>query len=116
MARTQALGRDAEQRAEALLVARGLRPVQRNYRCRGGEIDLVMRDRGQLVFVEVRYRRGDSHGGALASVDARKRRRLVIAAQHYLLMHGWQGACRFDVVGFDASSPDGTWVRDAFPG
>jgi putative endonuclease len=109
----QALGREAEARAEHMLLARGLALVQRNYRCRGGEIDLIMRDGGQLVFVEVRYRRSNSHGGALASVDARKRRRLVTAAQHYLMTSRWPGPCRFDVVGLGESS-EGQWVRDAF--
>lgn len=110
----QVLGREAEARAEAMLLARGLTLVHRNYRCRGGEIDLVMRDHGQLVFIEVRYRRNNSHGGALASVDAHKRRRLITAAQHYLMTSRWTGPCRFDVVGLDASG-GGRWVRDAFP-
>ncbi len=109
----QDAGREAERRAEALLRDRGLELLQRNYRCRGGEIDLIMRDTGSVVFVEVRYRRHSRFGGALSSVDAHKRRRLVIAAQHYLLSSGWQGPCRFDVVGFDRGH-QGEWVRDAF--
>jgi putative endonuclease len=109
----QALGREAEARAEAMLLAQGLTLVQRNYRCRGGEIDLIMRDGGQLVFVEVRYRRSASHGGALASVDTHKRRRLINAAQHYLLTSRWAGPCRFDVVGLGGGGA-GQWVRDAF--
>jgi putative endonuclease len=113
MASRQEAGRQAEQRAEALLRGRGLKLLTRNYRCRGGEIDLVMRDAESLVFVEVRYRRHAQFGGALSSVDANKRRRLVVAAQHYLVSSGWQGPCRFDVVGFDHGR-QGEWIRDAF--
>jgi len=109
----QTLGREAEGRAEAMLSAQGLTLVQRNYRCRGGEIDLIMRDRDHLVFVEVRYRSGARHGGALASVDRNKQRRLITAAQHYLMTSSWTGPCRFDVVGLSAS-PTPQWVRDAF--
>ena len=108
----QALGREAEARAEAILLAHGLTLVQRNYRCRGGEIDLVMRDGDALVFVEVRYRRGNSHGGALASVDSHKQRRLIIAARHYLMTSRWAGPCRFDVVGIGNAGHE-QWVRDA---
>jgi putative endonuclease len=110
----QAIGRAAERRAEQWLQRAGLRTVSRNYRCRGGEIDLVMRDDEVLVFVEVRFRRHAAFGGALASVDERKRRRLAVAAAHYLQHERWQGPCRFDVVGLDAFSQRPDWIRDAF--
>ena len=113
MGHTQEVGQRAEDRAQARLIAHGLQPVTRNYRCRGGEIDLVMRDGDCLVFVEVRFRRSNSFGGALSSIDARKQRRLTLAAQHYLARHGWQGPCRFDVMAFDSESRE-TWIRDAF--
>ena len=113
MGHTQDLGQRAEDRAQAQLIAHGLQPVARNYRCRAGEIDLIMRDGDCLVFVEVRFRRSSGFGGALSSVDARKRRRLTLAAEHYLVHHGWRGPCRFDVVAFDGHSGK-TWVRDAF--
>jgi putative endonuclease len=103
-----------EAQAERMLVAQGLRLIERNYRCRGGEIDLIMRDGDHMVFVEVRYRANRDFGGALGSVDAAKQQRLVRAAQHYLLRSGWQGPCRFDVVGFDGTRQP-QWVRDAFP-
>jgi len=106
-------GTEAELRAQRFLQARSLRPVHRNYRCRGGEIDLVMRDADALVFVEVRLRRNHAYGGALASVDRRKQQRLVHAAQHYLQRHPWAGPCRFDVVGIDARGAC-EWVRNAF--
>lgn len=109
----QQAGSAAEARAEAWLTAQGLRLVTRNYRIRGGEIDLIMRDAEHLVFVEVRYRSHAGFGGALSSVDAAKQQRLIRAAQHYLVAAAWQGPCRFDVIGFDGSG-DGQWIRDAF--
>ncbi|KPF52134.1 hypothetical protein D621_11880 [beta proteobacterium AAP51] len=112
-------GTAAEDRAAAWLQARGLVLVQRNYRvargpsARGGEIDLVMRDRdGTLVFVEVRQRRGSAHGGAAASVTTAKQRRLVLAARHYLLRFAAPPPCRFDVLAIDGDSL--TWLQAAF--
>ncbi len=110
-------------RAEALalehLLRHGLALVCRNYRvargprARGGEIDLILRERdGTLVFVEVRSRASDLHGGALASVGAAKQRALVFAAQHYLARLTHTPPCRFDVVAVEASGLH--WVRAAF--
>jgi putative endonuclease len=111
-------GRNAEQKALIYLQAQGLQLVERNYRCRGGEIDLVMRDSKQLVMVEVRYRRSTSYLGAAASVDQRKQRRLIVAARHYLASHPQSAndPVRFDVMAFDgpASAPDIEWLRNAF--
>ncbi len=116
---TQARGEAAEARAAAWLQARGLVLEQRNYRvargpsARGGEIDLVMRDRdGTLVFVEVRQRSGAGHGGAAASVGAAKRQRLLRAAMHYLLRFNTPPPCRFDVVAIDAETIE--WLPAAF--
>ena len=91
MGKSQDAGRDAESRAEALLRHSGLNLVARNYRRRGGEIDLIMRDAQHLVFVEVRQRGSVRFGGALSSVDANKQRRVIHAAQHHLMSSGWQG-------------------------
>jgi putative endonuclease len=97
----------------------GLTLVRRNYRvargphARGGEIDLILRERdGTLVFVEVRSRAGGAHGGAAASVGGGKRRRLVLAAQHFLSGIDPQPPCRFDVVAIDAGRVE--WLRAAF--
>jgi putative endonuclease len=115
MARTRESGQDAEDRACVFLENSGLRVVERNFHCRAGEIDLIMRDRETLVFVEVRLRTRHEWGGAAASVDGRKQRRLIQAAQLYLQRSNWRGPCRFDVLGFDgAADPD--WIRDAFSG
>jgi putative endonuclease len=116
---TKTRGDAAEDRALALLLARGLELVQRNYRvargpsARGGEIDLVMRDSdGTLVFVEVRARAAGEHGGAAASVGPAKRQRLVWAARHYLLGLASLPPCRFDVVAIDGETVE--WLVAAF--
>src|SRR5690606_23628442 len=80
----QQRGNASEQRACQWLREQGLELVTQNWRCRLGEIDLIMQHGDTLVFVEVRYRAQDDFGGALASVDQRKQRRLVLAARHYL--------------------------------
>jgi len=114
----RARGDAVETAALAYLEARGLRLLARNASARGGELDLVMQDGAALVFVEVRYRGSDAFGGGAASVDAGKRRRLVRAAQAYLLRHPRQAdaPCRFDVVAAsgDPAAPAFDWLRDAF--
>jgi putative endonuclease len=116
---TKARGDAAEARALAHLQASGLVLVERNYRvargprARGGEVDLILRDRdGTLVFVEVRARRDARHGGAAASVDGLKQRRLVYAAMHYLRRLATLPPCRFDVVSVEADRIE--WLRAAF--
>lgn len=114
MSSRAARGRVAEDRARTHLEAHGLRLRARNHRCRWGEVDLVMDDGEAIVFVEVRYRGRDDYGGAAASVDARKQRRLVRAASDYLARHQAAGRpARFDVA---AVGPDGhvDWIRAAF--
>ena len=115
----QVRGDAAETRALAHLQQHGLTLVERNYRvargphARGGEIDLILRDRdGTLVFVEVRVRADAAHGGAAASVGAGKRASLVLAARHYLLRFAAPPACRFDVVAIDGDAL--RWLRAAF--
>jgi putative endonuclease len=107
----QVEGDAAEQRALLFLQAQGLTLVERNFRCKGGEIDLVMRDGGSLVFVEVRKRADTRHGGAAASVTARKQARLVIAAQVFLQRYRMPPACRFDVIAIDGEAMD--WLKNA---
>jgi len=107
-------GAQAEQLACAHLEHAGLRLLTRNYRCPQGEIDLVMDDRGILVFVEVRYRRSAVYGSAAESVDRRKQARLQAAAAHYLLTHRLDRACRFDVVALSGAPARVDWLRDAF--
>ena len=108
----QSAGDRGEERAARFLARRGLRIVERNYRTRMGEIDLVALDGPVLVFVEVRMRSAARFGGGAESVDSRKRARLVAAARHYLMRLGREPACRFDVVSLECDAP--TWIRSAF--
>jgi putative endonuclease len=116
---TTAAGRRAEEFACRHLEARGLQLLERNYRCRAGEIDLVMLEGDTLVLVEVRSRASAAHGSAAATVDARKQRRFILAARHLLLTRPAYRrlSARFDVVAIDtgtAGGPPGlTWIRDA---
>jgi putative endonuclease len=107
----QEQGQHWEQVARAHLERHGLRLVEANFRCKGGEIDLVMRDGAELVFVEVRQRADRRHGGAAASITPAKLRRLARAAQYYLLRFAHTPPCRFDVVAIDGGQLD--WLRNA---
>ena len=109
----QVQGADAEEHAARFLASRGLTLVERNFRTRMGEIDLIARDGPVLVFVEVRRRRSSAAwGGAAGSVDGLKRRRLEAAARFYLARFAVEPPCRFDVVAIQGESC--TWLRDAF--
>ena len=112
-------GTTAEQLAERHLVEAGLRIVERNYRCRAGEIDLIAESSdGELLVVEVRYRGSASHGGAAASVSRHKQQRIVQATRHYLAAHPqrFDQPLRFDVVALQGSleHPQLSWIQDAF--
>ena len=116
---TKGVGDAAESAALAHLKGFGLTLVRRNYRvargphARGGEIDLILRERdGTLVFVEVRHRTDGAHGGAAASVGVAKQRRLVLAARHFLAGMDPLPPCRFDVVAIDGERVE--WLRAAF--
>lgn len=112
----QSRGRWAEDRALAFLQERGLRLVERNYRCRYGEVDLIMEDGKTLVFVEVRYRASQRFGGALESVDRRKQSKLLITANCFLKERRHEGAARFDVAALSPAAEGYAvqWVKDAF--
>lgn len=116
---TKGKGDEGEARALAHLLRQGLRLVERNYRVAagprafGGEVDLIVRDReGTLVFVEVRVRRDERHGGAAASVTAAKQRRVLFAARRYLQRFASPPPCRFDVVVIEGDVL--TWIPAAF--
>lgn len=118
---TTDLGRRGEDRALAHLEAHGLELIERNYRCRAGEIDLVMRDGPLLVLVEVRSRSRGDFGGAAASIGRGKQRRFVLAAKHLLLTRPElrRMRARIDVIAIDPPEQPGeapaiTWIRDAF--
>ena len=112
-------GETFEERAAELLQARGLQIIERRYRCRLGEIDLIATDDHRLIFVEVRARRHARYGGAAASVDRRKQCKLARCAAHFLRCQPqWRNLpCRFDVVAWQAAA-DGSikarWLKAAF--
>lgn len=106
----------AEQQAQIYLVSQGLKWIMSNYRCRLGEIDLIMREGQDLVFVEVRSRAMASYGGALASVTYKKQQKLIKTALFYLSAHPlYQNeAFRFDVLCFEGKPPVIHWIKNAF--
>lgn len=111
------LGRRGEAVAEAFLRDRRWTIVERNFRCRAGEIDLVALDEGVLVFVEVRSRRGTRLGTPLESVDPRKQAQVARVARHFVAVRGLTDRdARFDVIGvrFDDEPPAIEHVRGAF--
>lgn len=107
----QHTGQQGEDQALAFLQQQGLVLIERNFRCRGGELDLVMRERETLVFVEVRKRRSRDFGGAAASVTATKQSRLMLAAQIFLQRYAPLPPCRFDVIAIDGEQID--WIKNA---
>ena len=94
-------GQNAENLAAAFLQAKGFTIIEKNFRAKVGEIDIIAKDQDEIIFVEVRARASRDFGGAAASVGGAKRRKLIRAAQLWLQARGWDGACRFDVVAVD---------------
>ena len=108
-------GRDAERYAEAYLQNQGLVLVERNYRCRFGEIDLIMREEDVVVFIEVRMRASQVFGGAASSITISKQGKLVRTARYYLASLKSAPPCRFDVVLSSGNRGEGLeWIRNAF--
>lgn len=106
-------GNAAEEKARRFLLDKGLTEVEKNFRCKQGELDLIMRHGRTLVVVEVRFRQSKRHGGALESVTRGKQSRIIAATQIYLAQHKLDCPLRFDVV---AISGDGgiDWITNAF--
>ena len=107
-------GEHAEALAAEYLEGRGLKILERNYRCRFGEIDIVARNGATIVFVEVRARTSEAYGGAAGSITPATRKRLLAAARHYLARQGTHCACRFDVVLMSGSPQQIEWIANAF--
>ncbi len=118
MSRASLSGADAEKLARSYLEAQGLALITANFASRFGEIDLVMNDGSAIVFVEVRYRKNPNFGTALETVDRRKQKKLVLAAQFFLQKKRWSNkATRFDVVGISPCNSNGleyNWCKNAF--
>ena len=112
----QLIGKSAEKLACQHLEKQGFILVESNYSCRRGEIDLIMRDKDSLVFVEVRYRQSNTFGSAAESVDIRKQKRLILAARHYLQQTQTPLATRFDVIAISGHEANISinWIKNAF--
>jgi len=111
------VGQQAEQWASEYLHKQGLKLVSQNYHCRRGEIDLIMTDQDILVFVEVRYRKTNTFGSALESIDLKKQTKIIFTAEHYLQQKKPSFShFRFDVVAITGhqTNLDIIWVKDAF--
>ena len=113
----RALGDRGEHIAYRFLIDRGLSPVARNFRCRGGEIDLIMLDRQCLAFIEVRCRRSTAFARPADTVDFRKQRKIVRTAAMFLARERRYAMfrMRFDVIAIEGDSVEHVrWIRDAF--
>lgn len=108
----KSIGSAAENQAIGYLQQHGLRILQKNYRCKGGEIDIIAQDGCMVVFVEVRSRAVSVFGGAAESITLRKQRRIILAARHYLMKAKTTPMCRFDAILLDGNRL--TWEKDCF--
>lgn len=106
-------GEQSEQLALKYLLNKGLTIVTQNFRCKYGEIDLIMRDQKTLVIVEVRFRKSNKYGGALESITVKKQSRIITTTQYYLLTHNVDSPIRFDVVTL-SNDNDINWIKNAF--
>lgn len=119
MGTSNSIGSQAERIAESHLLQNGLKTLARNFSCRLGELDLIMQDGDDIVFVEVRYRSSDRFGGPIASVDFKKQKKLWAAAETYLQKNPKLRKCnqRFDVIGvagnMDNSKHSIEWLQNA---
>ncbi|MFA0812097.1 YraN family protein [Microbulbifer epialgicus] len=108
------VGAHMEGAAALYLQRAGLCVIERNYRSRHGEIDLIAREGDTVVLVEVRFRRSNRFGGAGASVDRRKQQKLLHTAQSYLQQHKLDCPCRFDILAIDGDAQNIQWIKNAF--
>ena len=106
-------GENAEEQAHNYLIAQGLKPVLRNFRCKLGELDLIMSDQQSLVIIEVRYRKTDHYGSAMESITRTKQSRIIKATQIYLATQKKDQAIRFDVVAISGNGKI-EWIQNAF--
>lgn len=110
-------GARAEQLAATFLQNHGLTVVARNFRCRAGEIDLILRDGATVVFAEVRLRKNNVFGGAAASITPHKQQKLRLAAQYYLQTLAKEPPCRFDALLLDRLDENAVeWIKNAISG
>lgn len=116
--KTQQAGQLAEKQACDYLQRQGLRFLDCNYRTRVGEIDLIMQDNEEIVFIEVRLRNNRQFGSSIESVNHTKQRKIIKTAMHYLTERQLLDKvnCRFDVIGISYLQPKAEieWIQDAF--
>ncbi len=106
-------GQASEQLAHDFLVDKGFKLICRNFRCKQGELDLIMTDNKTLVIVEVRYRKNDKYGSAVESITAKKQSRIIAASHVYLDKHPTKGPIRFDIIGISGNN-EINWIKNAF--
>uniref|UniRef100_UPI0040576D50 YraN family protein n=1 Tax=Agathobacter sp. TaxID=2021311 RepID=UPI0040576D50 len=97
------VGTDYEKKAAVLLLEKGYQILERNYRNRTGEIDIIAKDGEYICFVEVKFRATGAFGSPLEAVDAKKQKQIRKVASYYLMRHGWDEwtPCRFDVIAYE---------------
>ncbi|MDP1602506.1 MAG: YraN family protein [Legionella sp.] len=110
------IGYEREEQARNYLTKQGLRFITSNYRCRWGEVDLIMSDASHLIFVEVRARVSGEYGGAIGSITRQKQRKILKTASHYMVSKNLYNkyAARFDVVSLQGTIPHIEWIKNAF--
>ena len=119
---TREAGKYWEQVARDYLIRQGLVLIEENFHCRFGEIDLIMSDNETLVFIEVKYRKGQQYGGAIATISKNKQQKIAKTASIYLQQHQlneYNTPYRFDVIAIDnqaneKSQPHINWLTNAF--
>ena len=117
---SKSIGDDYEHQAQIYLCKQGLKLIEKNYRCRYGEIDLIMRDDCILVFIEVRYRASQQQGHAAESINLNKQQKIITTAEYYLQArpHFRAYSCRFDVCAFNqlkaSTEAELNWIKNAF--
>jgi len=112
-------GQATELFAQHYLSAQGLTFIDKNFHCRQGEIDLIMRDGDTYIFVEVKYRKNSSFGGAIAAISPSKQKKVKHCVTFYLQQAGlneYNTSCRIDVVALEGNiiNPEVTWLKNAF--
>ncbi len=106
-------GEQSEQLACDYLLQQGLQIVDRNFRCKYGELDLIMLDANTLVIIEVRFRKSDKYGGALESITRKKQARIIATTQYYLMKNKLKNSVRFDVITL-SNDRNINWIKNAF--
>jgi len=112
-------GQLTELLAQEFLTGQGLTFVERNYHCRQGEVDIIMLEGDTYVFIEVKYRKSNTYGGAIAAISASKQKKIKHCVTFYLHQVGlneYNTPCRIDVITLegDINQPDINWIKNAF--